>query len=398
MALVNLNSLSIKSTSYPTWNIKVIHSSTRKVDVRIYLLLALFITAEAFACDGGVAAFSRVLDSAELEASNIARVSKKTEASSVQENSNRVPSKSNDGSVNHLGSDLVDADIFYPKAALLLKERLVTKNSLTSFDIGIEDSAILTKKLEDFDNKIIELMRKEVSLADISKTKEGLTLGDREFKRLGSLLGSMNKGIFESSDGATIIKKVEGLNSSTLKEMYWSLQVEKLGGPKLKGVYRNKEGDVFFEMEKVYAGTDAATLKDIRIGEGSGQDFYNKFRSKEFLDTLVDQLAKRFKDTTESKILPMDSDFMVNSKGELRWLDVGFWNVVVKKEDVISQMDNFLKGMNERPFPPDISDRVFKKYFELLEDSKMVSKEELEIYKRKYESCPCNTFSIQKSF
>ncbi len=301
--------------------------------------------------------------------------------------------------LDHSQVNLITSKVFFPKALFLLKERFRTYSKLSLAGLSsLGESTSLSAKLKVLDDQIKKLLEKEVKLLDTSPFEGVLLIGDKKFNQLESLLGSMNEGIFESEDGKAIVKVIKGLDSNSLREIYWALQVEELNGAKPLGVYRSKSGNIFLEMEKIFHNTEAVTVKDLRVGGDIGKTFSGKYIDDSFFDNFTDQLAARFKDTTEKGILPNDSDFMVNSTGDLKWLDVGLWNTVIVEEDIITQMDHYLEGMNKLPFPPNTSEIIFTKYFKLLENSKGTSKKKLSLLKSKYGTCPCNIFQIDKSF
>ncbi len=301
--------------------------------------------------------------------------------------------------LGHYESDLVESRVFFPKAALLLQEQYKTKSELSrTFLDNLDISSRLEKRLNVFDVEIKKLLEKEIPTSDAKVSREVLSIGDREFNQLGNLIGSMNKGIFESRDGRSIVKKVEGLDALTLKEMFWALQVENIGGPKLMGIFRNEKGEIYFEMEKIFHDEAAVTMKEIRTRSSAGSEFMDDFGDREFEEKLIDQMAKRFRDTTERKIIPSDSDFMVNSKGELRWLDVGLWTLPENPLDIIKQMEHYLQGMSSSSLSSDFSDKVFEEYFKLLKKSPKVSDEELEKYLSVYRSCPCTVLGMKRKF
>lgn len=155
--------------------------------------------------------------------------------------------------------------------------------------------------------------------------------------KLSKFRGFANKGIYqyvESTDnlrGAHTVKVLLELELADLvREIKASLIGEIMGGPKVyrfglfdrkRSVYGKRYSQGFIDMETLFPSEEAINFKSdkltqlIKSPNGPHSD----------LAPLITKIADQFADTLENGILPGDPDWLISTSGNVRWIDMGFW-------------------------------------------------------------------------
>lgn len=110
---------------------------------------------------------------------------------------------------------------------------------------------------------------------------------------------------------------------------------------------------------------------------------------------MVDQMAENFVLVIKKKIVPIDTDFMVSSNGDFRWMDLGLWNIVENRSDIAIEIRYFLQKL-DKELKTKISESILNKITQKLKESPEISEQEIKLFLEKYRNPRLEPGSYEK--
>jgi len=254
------------------------------------------------------------------------------------------------------------------------------------------------RNLFDLMNAMSELMKKTFSIEDLKikmgkNKKIGAIWRNIKFIKGAGDFGYNNHGIYISEAEKLLIKIIGGSATSTLREVYWAIQAYKVGGPVLVSVSHTKTGEIFLVMEKLFPGQKTISYKELVAKSFNSDHFLVKIGNSKFIEALKDEISEKFQAVLENSILPFDPDFLINSEGQVRWLDVGDWKQANSRSDTLVLLDGISRRLNKR-IGGDFSEQLMARLFERLENAAIISSAEIKELHDLSLKCPCTLSGI----